>query len=107
IVASSVFAQAPSITKQPTNVIATTGGQATFSVVATGALPLAYQWRKIGVAIQGWTNATLTLDGVSTNDTVSYDVVVTNAAGQATSTSATLTINDPVMPPVTQPPLTT
>ena len=35
----------PVITNQPTNELAIVGGNATFSVMATGIGPLAYQWQ--------------------------------------------------------------
>ena len=82
-----------------------------FSVAATGTAPLAYQWRKGGVAfsdsgiISGAMTDTLTLAGVTADDAGSYDVVVSNTAGEATSSAAILTVNAlAVAPSITTPP---
>ncbi len=84
---------APSITGQPANVAVTAPAAATFSVVATGTAPLSYQWRRNGVAIGGATTASYVLDPTVVSDNgASFDVVVTNAAGSATSSPATLTV---------------
>ena len=46
-------AVAPAITVHPSGVTVSDGQAATFTVVATGTAPLAYQWRLNGVAISG------------------------------------------------------
>ena len=68
------------------------GSNATFSVTASGSPVLAYQWRKDGLAIPAATNATLTLGNVQTTNSGTYDVVVTNSVGLATSDAAVLTV---------------
>ena len=83
----------PTIATQPTSQSATVGGSVTLSVSANGSAPFNYQWRKDGAAISGATNGTLTLSSVQSADAGSYTVVVTNSAGSATSTAATLTVN--------------
>jgi len=50
---------APSITTQPTSATVTTGQTASFSVTATGTVPLSYQWQKNGAAISGATSASM------------------------------------------------
>jgi formylglycine-generating enzyme required for sulfatase activity len=82
----------PVITEQPSNVIASTAGSATFTVAATGTAPLSYQWRKDGVNATGATSASLTLSNVQTNQAGNYAVVITNAYGSATSSVAVLTV---------------
>lgn len=90
---------APTITGQPASRTATTGDNASFTVAASGSAPLTYQWRKDGSAlanggaISGANAATLLLTGVAVADAGSYDVVVTNSLGSATSAAATLTVN--------------
>ena len=84
---------APTITGQPTSATVTAGATVNFSVSATGTAPLTYQWRKSATPIFGATSATLTLDAVALFDAGTYSVVVTNAAGAATSTAATLAVN--------------
>src|SRR2546426_5689650 len=48
---------APTISTQPVNQTVTAGQTATFTVVATGTAPLAYQWQKNGANIAGATAA--------------------------------------------------
>ena len=83
----------PGITSQPASAtVISVGSSATFSVTATGAAPLTYQWRKDGVALSGAIGATLTL--VPTNRAAggAYSVVVTNAFGSVTSNPALLRV---------------
>ncbi|MCP1137267.1 SBBP repeat-containing protein [Paenibacillus polysaccharolyticus] len=90
---------APSITSQPGNKTVTAGQTATFSITASGDAPLSYQWKKDGNAltdgenISGATAATLSISNTQSGDAGSYTVVVTNAAGNASSNPATLTVN--------------
>lgn len=83
---------APAISAQPAAVVADLGTGAVFSVTATGADPLSYQWRKDGVAINGSTNSTLTVAGVQLNSAGNYDVVITSPAGSVISSPAALTV---------------
>ena len=98
----------PAITTQPTSQTVTAGETATFTVAATGDMPLTYQWKKDGVAltdggsIGGAATATLTISYAQAADAGSYTVVVSNAAGSATSNAATLTVN--AAPPANNPP---
>jgi hypothetical protein len=87
-------AVAPTITSQPASITVTAGQTATFSVVAAGTQPLAYQWYLNGVVITGANSATYTTGAANTASTGSlYDVVVSNSVGSITSNSATLTVN--------------
>jgi hypothetical protein len=85
----------PSVTTHPANVTAFAGGVTRFTVAATGAT--SYQWRKNTVNVSpGGTAATLIIDPVQAVDTgASYDCIVTNANGSATSNAATLTVTNP------------
>jgi M6 family metalloprotease-like protein len=85
------------ITSQPESYTCCAGQAAFFTVVAVGAPPLSYQWRKGGQPIIGATAATLTINPVGPNDAGDYDVVVTNPYGAATSDAATLTVNTAVV----------
>jgi hypothetical protein len=71
------------------------GQTATFSAAASGTVPFRYQWRFNGTSLAGATNAALALSNVQSNQAGSYLVVVTNAAGSATSLVATLTVYVP------------
>ena len=71
------------------------GGNAAFSVTATGTSPLSYQWRFNGASIGGATASSYTRSNVQTGDAGSYSVIVTNVAGTVTSSNAVLTVNVP------------
>jgi len=81
---------APTITQQPAAMLTTAGGSAVFRVVASGTPTPLFQWRRNGVNLPGATSAELTLTAITAAQTGDYDVVVTNAAGQVTSTAAAL-----------------
>ena len=82
----------PTIDSSPTDQTATAGGTATFSVIATGSLPLSYQWNFNGTNIIGSTNTSLTLTNVQPNQAGNYTVLVTNAFGSILSSNAMLTV---------------
>ena len=90
----------PVITASPNSITTNAGSNATFSVSASGSPVLTYQWRKDGLAIPAATNATLTLSNVQTTNSGTYDVVVTNSVGLATSDPAVLTVT-PASPTIT------
>lgn len=80
----------PAITTNPVDATICQGQTNAFTVVATGSAPLTYQWRESGTDLPGETADTLT-----TGTAGVYDVVVTNACGTVTSTTATLTVEFP------------
>jgi len=85
---------APAITAQPASKAVTPGQTATFSVTATGATPLTYQWQKNTTNITGAFSSSYTTPATTTTDNGSqFRVVVTNSAGSATSNPATLTVS--------------
>jgi len=85
---------APYITSPPANKTVIAGQTATFNVTASGTAPLSYQWQKNMVDIANATSSGYTTPVTTTADSgEQFRVVVTNAAGNATSSSATLTVN--------------
>ena len=95
----------PTITTQPANQTVTAGQTATFSVVASGSVPLSYQWQKNNgtgfLNISGATAASYTTPTTTTADSGStFQVVVSNAAGPVTSNAAMLTVNPAPSPTV-------
>lgn len=85
---------APTITQQPTNVTVTAGQTATFSVTATGTLPLAYQWFQGTTLISGATSSTYSIPNATIGlSGETFVVVVSNSGGNATSNTVTLTVN--------------
>lgn len=87
----------PEIVAQPQSTLTVyRGAPASFTITASGAGPLAYQWRLDGIPLPGATNATWSTSAAETNDAGSYSVVVTNSYGAVTSSPAALTV---VIPP--------
>jgi hypothetical protein len=85
---------APYINTQPANQTVTAGQTATFNVTASGTAPLSYQWQKNGADITGATSASYTTPATTTADSgEQFRVVISNSAGNATSNTATLTVN--------------
>lgn len=96
----------PIITSQPANTSVAVGQQATFSVTATGSAPLSYQWQKNSANISGATSPSYTTPATTAADNgAAFVVIVSNAAGSATSSQAMLTVNSGSGPPTitTQP----
>ncbi len=83
---------ARAITRQPQDVTTLPGEHVEFSVGAVGQAPLSFQWRKGGDPIENQTNAVLSFGSVQGDDAGSYDVVVTDANGNTTSSPVTLTV---------------
>jgi hypothetical protein len=85
---------APSITTQPSNQAITAGQTATFSVTASGTLPLIYQWQKNGTNISGATSSRyITPAETSSDNGAQFTVVVSDSVGSITSNAAILTVN--------------
>ena len=89
---------APAISAQPQSVSVAPGASTTFSVVASGNAPLAYQWQFNGAAIAGATNASYTNSNVQAGDAGKYSVVVSNSFGSVTSQSVALTVSSSASP---------
>jgi hypothetical protein len=85
---------APAITSQPAGRTVIAGQTASFSVVASGAAPLSYQWLKNGTAISGATSSSYTTPTTTSADNGSlFTVAVSNTLGKVTSNAATLAVN--------------
>lgn len=85
--------QPPVVTTQPVNQSVTEGGTASFSVAANGSQPLAFQWQRNGVNVQGATSSMYTISQVSGSDSGSvYRALVSNAAGSVMSNEARLDV---------------
>ncbi|MGB2566969.1 nucleoside hydrolase-like domain-containing protein [Micromonospora citrea] len=103
VVAADDGATAPAITTQPVSQTVPVGAGVTFSVTATGAPPLSYQWRRNGAAVAGATGAGYTITNVQPGHAGDYTVVVTNSLGSVTSNPATLTVSDTPPPQSARP----
>src|ERR1700687_3520135 len=97
---------APMVTTQPANQTVTVGQTAAFSVAATGTAPLAYQWKKNGVAISGAVSSDYTTPTTANSDNgAQFIVLVSNSVGSVTSGAAMLSVNAGAVAPsiTTQP----
>ena len=83
----------PTITTQPAGQTAVEGTAVSFSVAADGTSPFSYQWKFNGADIAGATGPTYTIASARLADAGDYAVVVSNAAGSATSATARLIVN--------------
>jgi hypothetical protein len=86
---------APVITSQPVSQSVNPGATVAFSVVATGAAPFAYQWKKDGVAIPQATGASYSIASAVAEDAGRYTVVIINPEGGVTSRAAVLSVVPP------------
>ncbi|MBI2511328.1 MAG: immunoglobulin domain-containing protein [Opitutae bacterium] len=97
-VAVTTDALPPSIVTPPAAASILVGGANTFTVVAGGSTPFTYQWSRStdGGAnysdISDATSSSYTLSNAALADTGLYRVTVTNSEGSATSSAATLTV---------------
>ncbi|HEX4121646.1 MAG TPA: immunoglobulin domain-containing protein [Verrucomicrobiae bacterium] len=78
----------PYIVTQPGGQTYLAGATALLSAGAVGTLPLRYQWNLNGVPLAGATSTSLTRTNLQSIEAGSYSVLVTNAAGSATSSNA-------------------
>jgi hypothetical protein len=101
----------PAITSHPQSQSVRAGTNIMFEVAVSGSSPLSYQWLchgsnlVNGPQVGGATTTRLTLTNVQDLHAGSYSVVVSNAAGSATSSNALLTVTTPAgitTPPASQ-----
>jgi len=90
---------APVVTAAPTGGTYNAGAPVTLNVVASGPAPLSYQWRRNSInlsnggGISGATSASLAIASASPVDSGLYDVVISNACGNRTTTPVLVTVN--------------
>lgn len=90
---STLAAAKPSIVTQPANATVPLGQTATFSVGATGAGPLTYQWAENGTAIEGATSYIyVTPPVIQSENGAAFSVTVSNSEGNVVSSGVTLTV---------------
>ncbi|HET6406289.1 MAG TPA: immunoglobulin domain-containing protein, partial [Chthoniobacteraceae bacterium] len=94
ISASAALTVGPAITVHPVSKTVNPSGSTSFSVTATGT-SLTYQWRRNEVPIPSATSSSVSVTASKANEG-SFDVIVSNAAGSATSNPATLSVNEAI-----------
>ncbi len=90
---------APRILQSPVGGSRIVGGSFQFGVTVGGTDPFTFQWQKDGQDIPGAVGNTLVLSNLQLTDSGAYRVVVRNAAGDATSDAAQLTVSSDTTPP--------
>lgn len=97
---------APDIAFQPHDAERYIGRSVIFSVAATGAEPLSYQWQRAGtnlvessrfVGVNSWA---LRINNLTAEDAGVYSVIVTNPLDSVTSSNALLAVTADTTPPV-------
>lgn len=81
------------ILTQPIDQSVLAGDAASFSVVASGTAPLAYQWLRNGATINGATHASYVIPNAQLTDSANYSVVVSDSGSSVISSTARLTVN--------------
>lgn len=85
----------PRVITQPTPLqTVCEGSRVQWTVTATGAPPLTYQWQKDGVDLTGETVATLVLPGVTLAEAGTYTVRVSDAVGQTVSSGPAVLVSN-------------
>jgi hypothetical protein len=90
-----IEAIAPFFVAQPQDLAVNSGQAASFSCLASGDMPISYQWRKNSSPIPDATNDIYNIASASQSDVGSYSVVATNAAGSRDSAFVNLNLNYP------------
>jgi Concanavalin A-like lectin/glucanases superfamily/Immunoglobulin domain len=86
-----ILTDKPVVSMPPNSVQVFPGDTVALSAYAVGVPPMAYQWRKNGQPIAGAT--TLAYTNLHTSASDSYDLVVTNLYGAATSAVAVVSVD--------------
>jgi len=90
IAALTVLLVPPGITTPPAGQSFTLGQNLTLTAAVSGTGPFAYQWQLNSTNLPGATNAALSLTNLTVASAGAYRLVVSNAAGTATSAAARL-----------------
>lgn len=87
---SMVVGIAPTITSEPLSKIVELGESTSFQVTAIGSEPIGYQWLKDGAPIPGAVSSTYMIPSTGAASIGSYQVLLTNSFGSASSAVADL-----------------
>ncbi len=91
----------PQIITQPDDRVALVGNGTTLGAGVIGTPPTTYQWYRNGAVVPGATSPTLSFPSVQLADAGSYQLVIANEFGQATTRVASLSVyRRPVLSPV-------
>ncbi|MCL4178047.1 MAG: immunoglobulin domain-containing protein [Verrucomicrobia bacterium] len=87
-----VAGEAPRFIEQPVGGVYIDGETVTLSVWADGTAPLSYQWQRNGEDVNGATESTLELAGVTTAQAGEYAVLVSNDVDAVLSDAVTIDV---------------
>ena len=90
--ATLTIGDSPSVSVQPEGQTVSAGENVSFTVTASGASPLHYQWTLNGNPIPGATDPTYTITGAQPFNSGFYQVVVANSLGYVQSDKANLSV---------------
>jgi len=94
----------PVITSQPPSQSVLVAGSVTFTVAAAGVPAPTFQWNFNGSPISGATSSSYTINAVTTANSGSYTVTITNANGSVTSNGGVLAVQATGAPAITAQP---
>src|SRR5262245_51461871 len=94
---SSPAVTPPRIVQHPSGFGAVIGSPFALAVVAEGSAPLTYQWYKNGSPVTAPSLAVLTFANLQAPDAGLYFVTVSNSAGEATSNSTPVLIDQQLL----------
>ncbi|MDB6035711.1 MAG: Spore coat protein CotH [Verrucomicrobiales bacterium] len=94
-VAALTIGTPPQIVTQPQDQFVTAGTTVTLTLSSSGTSPIVCQWRKDGVDVSDVHTTDLVLHNVQTNDSGSYQAVLTNSFGSVTSVVALVSVAAP------------
>ena len=83
----------PTISRQPVGTNVPAGSPFTLSVEASGLAPFTYQWRHSGTNLPGATSDVLTIQKASAADAGTYQVIVSNVAGNTASAEVSVEVS--------------
>jgi len=86
---------APIITNDIDSVVTNAGSDVTFSIGITGTGPFTYRWYSNQVNVATTTASSFTVSNVQTSSAGNYYVVITNALGTSTSSTAYISVIAP------------
>lgn len=88
-------AEPPGITQHPMSQYVSEGANITLNVTATGTAPLTYRWQKNGADVPNANGTSLTFNSIGLTASGSYQVIVQNPGGTATSQVARVEVSNP------------
>jgi hypothetical protein len=103
--AAAVGNFAPQVFSDPTSPPLFVGDTLNLTVDAGGTPALSYQWRKNTAPISGATASSYSKPNVTAADNGSYDCVITNNFGTATSAGVAIVVNSLTAPSISQGPV--